>query len=115
VQHCFNQRAIKSGYYTFLIDIYATKSLKDFVNVFGKAILDSLKPKGKKVWEQFVATVKSVRPQISFDINNMPSWSIGIGNISNPELTLDEIFSYLRNADKPCIVAIDEFQQISKG
>jgi len=112
VQHCFGQKDISSEYYTFLIDIYATKSLKDFVNTFGKAVLDTLKPKGKKVWEQFVATVKSVRPQISFDINNMPSWSLGIGTITNPELTLDEIFSYLKNADKPCIVAIDEFQQI---
>lgn len=31
-----------------------------------------------------------------------------------PEYTLDEIFSYLEKADKPCIVAIDEFQQITK-
>ena len=31
-----------------------------------------------------------------------------------PEYTLEEIFSYLEKADKPCIVAIDEFQQITK-
>ena len=31
-----------------------------------------------------------------------------------PEYTLDEIFAYLEKADKPCIVAIDEFQQITK-
>ena len=114
VQHCFGQKEISEEYYTFLIDIYATKNFQDFVNTFGKAVLDTLKPKGKKVWEQFVSAVKSVRPQISFDINNMPSWSIGLGSISNPELTLDEIFSYLKTADKPCIVAIDEFQQITE-
>lgn len=31
-----------------------------------------------------------------------------------PEYTLDEIFQYLEHADKRCIVAIDEFQQIAK-
>ena len=28
-------------------DIYATNSLYDFVSVFGKSILDALKPKGQ--------------------------------------------------------------------
>ncbi|MFV9826352.1 hypothetical protein ACNYDD_24160, partial [Phocaeicola vulgatus] len=28
------------------------------------------------------------------------------------EITLDEIFHYLESMDKPCVVAIDEFQQV---
>lgn len=32
--------------------------------------------------------------------------------MSPPHTTLDEIFNYLRTADKHCLVAIDEFQQI---
>lgn len=36
-----------------------------------------------------------------------------MGDIHAPETTLEEIFIYLEQADKPCIVAIDEFQQIS--
>lgn len=113
IQHCFQQDEIKSRYYTFHIDIYATNSLRDFVNVFGKAVLDELKPKGKVVWEKFLSAIKSIRPEISFDINNMPTWSLGLGDIENPSVTLDEIFQYLNNADKPCLVAIDEFQQIT--
>ncbi len=113
IQHCFNQPEIKDHYYTFHIDIYATASLRDFVNVFGQSILNSLKPKGKKVWEGFINTLLSLRSQISFDINNVPVWSIGLGDIENPTVTLDEIFYYLNHADKPCIVAIDEFQQIT--
>jgi len=35
-----------------------------------------------------------------------------LGDIQAPRTTLDEIFRYLESADKPCIVAIDEFQQI---
>ena len=57
--------------------------------------------------------LSSLRSEISFDINGAPVWGIGIGNMMNPEITLDEIFTYLNQADKPCLVAIDEFQQIT--
>lgn len=114
IRHTFCQPEIQQHYYTFLIDIYATNSLSDFVDVFGKAILESLKPMGRKVWEQFLLTLKSLQQQISFDINGNPVWGLGLGNTVNPTVTLDEIFSYLSTADKPCIVAIDEFQQITQ-
>ena len=113
IHHCFNQPKIKNNYYTFLIDIYATSSLTDFVSIFGKAILEELKPKGRKIWEGFIYAIKSIQQEISFDINGNPVWGIGLGNITNPSVTLDEIFDYLNKADKPCIVAIDEFQKIT--
>ena len=47
-------------------------------------------------------------------MNGQPTWGIGLGAITNPSATLDEIFSYLNNAGKPCLIAIDEFQQITK-
>ncbi len=114
ISHVFDCGEFRDSYYCFLVDVYATKSLSDFVNLLGKAVLDTLKPKGKAVWEKFVRTLGSVRPEISFDINGLPSWSIGLGEIRNPAVTLDEIFSYLQSADRPCVVAIDEFQQITK-
>ena len=112
IRHCFQQSELKDNYYTFHIDIYATSSLRDFVNVFGKTILDELRPKGKAVWEGFLSVLRSLRSEITYDINNFPTWSLGLGDIENPAITLDEIFEYLNNADKPCVVAIDEFQQI---
>jgi len=114
IHHCFQQPEIKDRYYTFHIDIYATNSLRDFVNVFGRAILDELKPKGRVVWEGFLNILRSLRSEITYDINNYPTWSLGLGDIENPGTTLDEIFEYLRNAEKPCLVAIDEFQQITR-
>ena len=114
IHHCFQQPAIKDHYYTFHIDIYATSSLRDFVNVFGRAILEELKPKGKAVWERFLNILRSLRSEITYDVNNFPTWSLGLGNLDYPETTLDEIFQYLSQADKPCLVAIDEFQQITK-
>lgn len=114
IHHCFAQPEIRDRYYTFFIDIYSTNSLADFVDIFGSAIFNELKSFGRKAWEQFFSALKSLQQQISFDINGNPVWSLGIGNFSNPSTTLDEIFSYLRNADKPCLVAVDEFQQITQ-
>mgnify|MGYP002619277572 CR=1 FL=1 len=113
IHHCFAQSEIKENYYTFIIDIYSTNSVSDLVNMFGKAIIDELRPKGRMVWEKFLTILSSIRSEISFDINGQPVWGMGIGNIAAPEITLDEIFTYLNQADKPCLVAIDEFQQIT--
>lgn len=112
IKHCFGQPYIQEQFYTFVIDIYATDSLHDFVNVFGKTILESLKPKGRKAWEFFLNAIQSVRSEISFDISGNPVWGLGVGASTPPQTTLDEIFSYLTTADKHCLVAIDEFQQI---
>lgn len=114
LHHCFGQPVFKDGFHTFIIDIYATASVRDFVNVFGKAIIDELRPKGRGVWERFLQVLQSLRSEVSFDINGLPVWGLGVGAIDNPETTLDEIFRYLNEADKPCVVAIDEFQQITR-
>lgn len=113
IKHCFAQTEIADNYYTFLIDIYSTKSVADFVYRLGASILETLKPQGRKVWEKFVTILTSVRTGISFDMAGNPSWTMSVGDISAPQSTLEEIFSYLSQADKPCLVAIDEFQQIT--
>lgn len=114
IWHVFDDEDIKKEYHCFVVDIYATRTLRDFVNMLGKAVVDELRPKGKKTWEKFINVVSSLRPEISFDMNGMPVWSVGLGAINNPSITLDEIFTYLNEADRPCLVAIDEFQQITR-
>ncbi|MBR7024340.1 MAG: ATP-binding protein [Bacteroidales bacterium] len=114
LHHCFTQPEIQEHYYTFIIDIYATTSMRDFINVFGKSVLDELKSKGKRAWNLFLQTLSSLRSEITYDGAGLPTWSMSIGAISNPSVSLDEIFSYLNHADKPCLVAFDEFQQITR-
>ena len=113
IRHCFAQPAVKDNYFTFLIDIYATSSLQDFVNALGRNVIDALKPFGKKVMQRFIDVVSSLRPDISFDMFGQPSLGVSMGSIDNPETSLDEIFRFLENADRPCLVAVDEFQQIA--
>ena len=62
----------------------------------------------------FVHTLKSLSGKFSIDlVTNMPTFNLELGDITRPAMTLEEIFTYLENADKPCIVAFDEFQQIA--
>ncbi|MDR0812171.1 MAG: ATPase [Paludibacter sp.] len=113
ISHCFENEEIKQNFRTFFVDIYATKSLNDFVFLLSKNILSQLKPFGIKAIEGFLSAIKSLRTELSYDAAGVPSLSIGIGQIERTEQSLDEIFDYLNKSDKPCIVAIDEFQQIA--
>ncbi|MCC8118371.1 MAG: ATPase [Bacteroidales bacterium] len=114
ISHVFNQPEIKDEYITVSVDIYSTKSFREFVINLGNAITKALKPKGKVWINRFIEFLTSLKSQISFDINGMPIWNIGIGQSFVPDITLDEIFKYLNSAESPCIIAIDEFQQITK-
>ena len=114
IQHCFTDKEVRKNYTTFFIDIYATKSLNDFVFLLSKNIFDQLKSSSRKVLEAFLISLKSLRPEVTFDESGTPSLSIGIGDIRKPEASLDDIFRFLNDSAMPCIVAIDEFQQITK-
>lgn len=114
IAHCFHQNNVQQAYYTFLIDIYATKNLQEFVFELGKSILNGLRPLGRKAWDTFLSSLSSLRSSISFDYAGNPSWNLEMGDVKTPAITLDEVFRYLEHADKPCLVAIDEFQVIAK-
>ena len=113
LNHCFAQSDIQQKYYTFLIDIYATKNLQDMVFQMGRTIVTRLKPWGQEAVDRFLQFVTSLRTGISFDGQGNASWNLGVGDIKSPSFTLEEIFNYLKEANKRCIVAIDEFQTIA--
>lgn len=113
IHHFFTQQEVTKNYYTFFVDIYATSSLIEFVYFLGKAIYEELKPKKTQWTERFFNIISSLRVGFKLDaITGEPTFDVGLGDIQSPQTTLDEIFQYLEAADKPCIIAIDEFQQI---
>lgn len=115
IQFCYEKSEIKDDYYTFFIDILHTSSLKEFTYILGKEIYQTLSPRSKKMASLFVQTLKSISGKFGFDpLTNLPTFNVELGDIERPEYTLEEIFKYLTTADKHCIVAIDEFQQIAK-
>lgn len=115
IRFCYEKPEIKDSYDTFFIDILHTSSLKEFTYILGKEIFESLAPRSKTMSNLFLQTLKSISGKFGFDpFTNLPTFNVELGDIQRPEYTLEEIFTYLAAADKPCIVAIDEFQQIAK-
>lgn len=113
IQHCFSQEELKDCH-VFYIDIYSTNTLADFVALLGAEIAEKLRSNGSKALHKFWDIVHSLRAGISFDPSGEASLNIQVGDIQESQTTLKEIFDYLANADKHCIVAIDEFQQITE-
>ena len=114
VYHVYEQPVIKDTFRTFYVDLYPTTSLHEMVLFLSKEIYSTLIPKGKKALKFFLSTIKSLTGSFGYDpVTGTPSFDVKLGDIHDPKLTLQEIFSYLEKADKPCIFAIDEFQQIA--
>lgn len=115
IQHFFNQPDIKEQYHVFFVDIYATTSLAEFVYTLGKEIYAQLKSQSTLWKERFFQVITSFRVGFKLDSRTGdPSFDLGLGDIQVPQTTLDEIFAYIEEADKPCVIAIDEFQQIGE-
>ena len=115
IRHFFAQDDIKEKYHVFFVDIYATTSLAEFVYTLGKEIYDQLKPQSTIWKEKYFQIITSFRVGFKLDaMSGAPSFDLGLGDIQIPQTTLDEIFAYIDEADKPCIIAIDEFQQVGE-
>ena len=115
IQFCYDKPEIEKEYYTFFIDILHTSSLREFTYLLGKEIYETLIPRSRKMARLFIQAMKSISGKFGFDpASGLPTFNLELGDIERPEYTLDEIFRYLDNADRRCIVAIDEFQQIAK-
>jgi hypothetical protein len=115
VYHCFNQPEIKDDYITISIDILHTTSFQEFIKELGAAVFHSVAKQSERLTKLFVATLRSLSGSFGLDpMTLLPTFDVKLGQISTPEYTLEEIFSYLEKADRPCIIAIDEFQQITK-
>lgn len=106
---------IQNEYQTFFIDILQTNSLGEFTYLLGKSIFDALLSKSSTRVRTFLAALKSLKGTFGFDaMTGTPTFNLQLGDIKQPEYTLEEIFSYVEQSDKPSIIVIDEFQQITK-
>lgn len=115
ISHCFEQKMIQDQFYTFYFDILHTSNFQEFMYEFGKEVFEELMPKGQKFIATLMQTVRSINPKFGIDpISGMPTFALELGNITAPEYTLSEILDCLERADKPCIIAIDEFQRITR-
>lgn len=112
VEHVF-ANCLPADYETFLIDIYTCKNLREMVYMLASEVFKKI-AKRQQLIERLLRIVRSLKATISYDpMTGLPELGFGLGEIQQPETTLDEILHYLETSDKVCIVAIDEFQKIA--
>ncbi len=106
---------VQEEYTTFFFDILQTNSLSEFTYLLGKTIYNTLLSRSVNRVRGFLAALTSLKGTFGFDpFNGTPTFDIQLGDIKHPEYTLDEIFGYIEKNEKPVIIVIDEFQQITK-
>lgn len=114
VDFVFDSPTIKDNYITISIDILHTTTFREFILAFGTAVFDCVAARSEKWRKQFVTFLKSLSASFGYDAaSNLPTFDIKIGDVQQPEYTLQEIFKYLESIDKRCLIVIDEFQQIT--
>ena len=84
IAHVFNRDLVQRNFKSFSIDLYPTTSLSEMILLLAKEITG----------------------QLVFDLS--------LGEIVHPTDSLKEIFQYLESSEIPCVVAMDEFQQIAE-
>lgn len=115
IAHTFNREFVKTHFKTFSIDLYPTSSLQEMILLLTKEITMPLKSTGEKLLESFLSVVKSLRPGFKVDpVTGQFVFDLSLGDIVRPQESLEEIFDYLESSEMPCLVSIDEFQQIAE-
>ncbi len=113
IRHIYASEEIARRYNTFFVDILHTTSLRELAFAISKEVFNALKPQGKKILDEFLTIFKSLNLSLEYNpASGMPEFSLHLGDILRPEATMEEIFRYLEKSSKPCILAIDEFQQV---
>ena len=102
-------------YVLITIDILHTSSFREFIQLLGATVFDSLAKRSTRMMKLFTATLRSLSASFGYDpIQNTPTLDIHLGDITMPEYTLKEIFEYIEKSNRRCIIVIDEFQQVTK-
>ena len=114
ISHVFAQPEMQKQFYTIVVDLYATGSLADMVYTFSNEVYRSVQQQSQSWLDKFFPVISSLRVGFKLDpVTGSPAFDIGLGDITTPEMTLEQVFAFLETSGKPCIVAFDEFQQVS--
>lgn len=98
----------------FYIDIYATNSISDFVQMLGKAVIGKLDTPLQRAEGYVSKFFRSCQLTMSPDMaTGLPQFGLSFLP-QYAENTLKEIFDYIAQSEKSCYIAIDEFQQVAE-
>lgn len=113
IDHVMASPEVEGNNFVLSIDILQTGTLAEFTATLGHAVFSQVARRSDRLTKLFVSVLKSLRAAFSFDpVTGMPALDVRLGDIERPEYTLQEIFDFLDQTDRRCLVVIDEFQQI---
>lgn len=113
--HAFHQLD-QNKFDVIYTDIYDTDNLTGFINRLASSLLSLKKSFHQKLME-YIGSFRYIRPVISIDpLSGLPTASFKISSEEEAQQTIKDLFQILekRSRIKPVILAIDEFQQITK-
>ena len=98
----------------FYLDISATRSFDQFVQLLGKTVIGKVDTYSQAALRKVTTWFANYKPILSFDeMTGVPTFSITVSP-SQREESLKQIFEYLNQSGKRIYIAIDEFQQIAE-
>ena len=104
----------KLPYETLYVDIFATRSLSDFIKALAEAVMKKF-PEKSHVGNKFMAFIRGLRPVISYDsLTGIPQIQINYQMTAEKEHTLSGLLEFLDSQEIDIVLAIDEFQQIAE-
>ena len=113
IRHLFFQAEKKKEFTAVYLDIMATTSLREFSEIFGKAVLTAI-GKNEALRKKILKRLSALRLKLTIDhLTGEPALSLDVNNTREAEKSLDTIFRYLADQPYRIAIAIDEFQQIT--
>ena len=113
IKHLFYQATKKKDFTPVYLDIMATTSLREFCEVFGKAVLTAI-GKNEALMKKILKRLSALRLKLTIDqFTGEPALSLDVNNAREAEKSLDTIFRYIAGQPYRIAIAIDEFQQIT--
>lgn len=99
---------------TLYVDIFATRSMSDFIKVMAEAVLKKF-PEKSAIGSKFLTFIKGLRPVISYDtLTGIPQIQINYQLTSEKEHTLGGVLEFIDSQGIEIVLAVDEFQQITE-
>jgi len=113
IRHLFFKARKRKEFTPVYLDIMATTSLREFSEIFGKAVLTAI-GKNETIMKKILKNLSALRLKLTIDhLTGEPALSLDVNNALEAEKSLDTIFRYIAGQPYRLAIAIDEFQQIT--
>ena len=115
IHHVFERmKKQDKGVQCFYVDIFSTKTFNQMVQFLANAVIGKLDTPSQSVRRKLNNFVAALRPTMSPDpVTGMPTFSFSVAPEAARE-TMQHVFDYMKESERQCYLAIDEFQQVSR-